>query len=625
MYAQVIFGLPIEGPFDYMLPDAWRRIAKPGMRVEVSFGHKCHIGYIVGIARHTEAKNIKPVIDMIDKAPVLDKTMLRITKEVSDYYACSWGEAVEASVPLSLRQGRKIEQSITGINQPKTQGISQGVGDKKESEVFLLQSVKGDSRWEIYLSQINEFVAKDKGIIILTPDRYSAEFIRGKIQSELGLEVGLLHSHQSAREELNQWIQIKNGSIKIVVGTRMAIFAPLVNLGLIIIEQEQSWVYKQESSPHYNAVGVARIRSRLQRARLIFSSLTPSLETWYATKRGKIKYILKENHIAKPNVNIIDLHRVGFVPQRRKIKLSIALEDAINKALRENARVLLFLNRRGFAIFASCQQCGKVLLCPRCNANLILHFKENTLNCHSCNYKAACPRICPNCKSGYMRYAGLGTERLESELSRLYPQVNIARFDKENKNLPADGQIIIATESIFSKPAVNLDLIGVLAPDYALNLPDFRAAEKVFALLLELSRLTDKAMFIQTSFPDHYCFQAISQNRVELFYETELKFRRQSHLPPFTNIIVVSLRGRNEQKGSFIAEELYNLLNHTNLDKNTQIIAHYPQTPHKRRDYFYEQILIKTKSVTRAVRFLKKTLTSFRRSGIIITVDVDPV
>ncbi|MBL7081722.1 MAG: primosomal protein N' [Candidatus Omnitrophica bacterium] len=633
MYAQVVFNLPIEGRFDYFVPPAWEQKLRPGVRTEVFFGKRRCFGYIVGKAEETEYKKVnpvrkgapnkiglsngvKPILRILDDIPILDKTMLKITRRVSEYYACSWGEAIEAAVPKSLRKGRRIDYNPRQEKFPKTD---------KASEVMLLQDIKGQGRWEIYLREINDNLNKNRGIIFLTPDKEQAGLIQKEIKERLNVGVGLLHSNQSVGEELRQWIEMKKGLLRIVVGTRLAVFAPLVNLGLVIIEEEQSSVYKQDSRPHYHAVGVAKIRTKIEGARLILFSRSPSLETWYQAKRNRIKYILKDIRIPARQIKIVDLQRVGFIPQKRKIRLSISLEDALNKTLNQKGRAVLFLNRRGFAIFSYCQNCGKVLRCPRCNANLILHFKNDTLTCHRCNYRTQSPTICPSCNSGYIRYSGLGTEKLESELHRLYPGVNIARLDKEEKIIPNDAQLIVATESVLKHRIANLDLIGVLSPDTALNRPDFRAGEKVFALLLQLACLTSNCLIIQTKFPKHYCFRALTEKRINLFYETELVFRRQSHLPPFNHIIMVKLRGRKEERVSLAAGELFDILNNCNKNKSIKIVSCFNQIPHKKRDNFHEQILITTRSVIKAVNFLKKILADFRRSGIIITVDVDPV
>ena len=619
MYAKVVFNLPIEGPFDYFIPPAWEQNIKPGIRVGVSFGKRRCFGYVVGKVRDTQAKSVKPILRIIDHTPILDKIMLKITRQMADYYACSWGEAIEAAVPAGLRRGRRIELEA---KKEKSGKLSGGV---KKGQILLLQDLTGQRRWEVYFREINHSLDAGGGIILLAPDKEQARFMQKKIKDKLNVEVGLFHSHRSAKEELKQWVELKQGRLRIVVGTRMAIFAPLTNLNLIIIEEEQSPVYKQDSVPHYNAVGVAKIRAKIQGARLILSSPTPMLETWYQARKDRIKYILKDNQIPTRQIKIIDLHRVGFIPQRKKIRLSISLEDAINHTLNQKGRVLLFLNRRGFAIFASCQNCGMVLRCPRCNANLILHFKNSKLICHGCNYQTQSPRICPNCNSGYIRYSGLGTEKLESELNRLFPQYSVARLDKDEEIIPEDAQIVVSTESIFKHRLNNFDLIGVIWPDAVLNRPDFRAGEKVFALLLHLASLTSNSLIIQTNLPEHYCFQALAQRRIDLFYETELAFRRQSNLPPFNHIIMVKLRGRKEERVSFLAEELFNILNNTNKDRSIKIVSFSNTIPHKKRDKFYEQILIKARSVTKAVSFLKKMLVDFRRSGIIITVDVDPV
>ncbi len=621
-YAQVVFNLPIEGPFDYFIPPAWEQNIKRGIRVEVSFGKRRCLGYVVNETKDTQVKKVKPILRIIDDIPILDKTMLKITRRVADYYACSWGEAIETAVPVSLRRSRRIK--LDAQNYPVKSQEKRKIPVRK-AQILLSQDLGGQGRWEIYLREINNTLDAGEGIILLAPDIERARLIQKAIKNKLNIEVGLLHSHLSAKQEFAQWVEIKKGSVRIVVGTRLAIFAPLTNLGLIIIEEEQSSVYKQESVPHYNAVGVAQIRAKIEGLKLILSSPSPTLETWHQARRGRIKYILKDDRILARQIKIIDLHRVGFIPGRKMMKLSSYLEDAIGQVLNQKGRVLLFLNRRGFAVFASCQNCGMALRCPRCNANLILHFKNNKLICHRCNYKIQSPRICPNCNSGYIRYSGLGTEKLESELHRLYPQFSIARLDKDEKIIPDDAQVIVATESIFRYPLNNLDLIGVICPDAALNRPDFRAGERVFSLLLHFASLTCNYLIIQTNFPQHYCFQALAQRRIDFFYERELEFRRQSNLPPFSHIIMVRLRGKRKDRVSSACEELFNILNNTNQDKSIKIVSFSSLMPHKKRDKFYEQILIKVRSVTKAVNFLKKTLSKFRRGGIIITVDVDPV
>ncbi|MBU0549845.1 MAG: primosomal protein N' [Candidatus Omnitrophica bacterium] len=615
MYAQVVFNLPIEGPFDYLIPAGVDNILEPGMRVKVSFGKRICLGYVVSKSRQTQAKKIKPIIKILDSSAVLDKAMLRLTREIAGYYASSWGQVIESALPVSLKRGRKI--SLESIRQ-EGQRI-------KNQEVVLLQDIRNRACWQACLQDIKDSLREQRGVIILTPDKESAELIQKELQEKLNSGVGLLHSYQSAKEELRQWVDIRCGKLRIVVGTRMAVFAPVNNLGLIIVEEEQSTVYKQDSSPHYHAPQVARLRSKGEGAKLILSSSSPTLETFRQAREGRIKYFLKDGQSFPREINLIDLNRAGFNPQRREILLSISMEDAINKTINEKGRVALFLNRRGFAVFASCQHCGLVLRCPRCNANLVLHFTSAKLVCHQCNYSMQSPKICPNCNSGYIRYSGLGTEKLESEISRLYPQVKIARLDKDEKEFSRDAEIIIATESIFKHRPDNLDLVGVISLDAVLRRPDFRAAERVFGSLIHLASLTSVRLMIQTNFPRHYCFQALLERKIELFYESELALRGEAKLPPFGHIIAVQLRGAKEEKVRLAGEELFQALSTNNRGSSIKVFSRTSPMQHKKRDKFYEQVLLKTDSVKRGVDFLRNRLANFRRSGIIITVDVDPV
>lgn len=617
MFAKVVFNLPIEGPFDYAIPAGWQERLLPGSRVRVSFGSRFRLGYVVAKAKDSALKKVKPLAKIIDCAPLLDKAMLELTRAVADYYACSWGEAIEAALPQGLRKGKDIE-GLEEIEKTKL--------EKNPAEVLILQTMNELRRIEIYAQQIRQCLDAGKGVIVLSPDIESAVLLAGEIKNRLaGFDTGLLHSRLPEKEELKSWIAIKSGRVKIAVGTRMAVFAPFSNLGLIIVQQEQSAVYKSDASPHYHAAGVARLRAKMQGARLILSGISPSLESWYEARKKRIKFLIKETEIPAAEIKAVDLKRAGLAIGKKRLRISIALEEAINRALSEQKRVLLFLNRRGFALFIRCSNCSAILRCPRCNANLILNFKSGKLLCHFCNYKTAAARVCPECNSGYIRYMGLGTEKLESELSRLYPGIEVARLDREERSLADSARIVVATELIFKNPQLNFGLIGVISLDSFLNRPDFRAAEKVFNLLLRLACKTRGTLVIQTNFVRHHCFQALAEKNIDLFFEKELSFRRQSGLPPFNHIIALNLRGRNEEKVAASAEELFKLLQKNCPSKSIKIMSYLKGIPPKKRDYYYEQVMIKSRSVPQAVSFLRENLRDFRHSGIIITVDVDPV
>jgi primosomal protein N' (replication factor Y) len=281
-------------------------------------------------------------------------------------------------------------------------------------------------------------------------------------------------------------------------------------------------------------------------------------------------------------------------------------------ALAEKGKVLLVINRKGFATTVACHNCGVALKCPRCNINLVFHFDEDKLKCHHCNFKMPLPKICPHCNTGYIKYFGLGTEKVESELARIFPQARIGQ------------DILVSTGSIINHPELNFDLIGVLAIDNSLNRVDFRAAEKTFSMLSGIISLTSKKVIIQSANSNHHCFQALIKNDPQLFLKEELKQRRQLQFSPFRHMILLKIRGADLDKVKKAAQDLFQRLNKIKT-ASLKLLALNPGQPAQLRGNFYYQILMRAPSVEKASHFLKLHLKEEHFSGIIVTVDVDPV
>jgi primosomal protein N' (replication factor Y) len=443
------------------------------------------------------------------------------------------------------------------------------------------------------------------------------------IKRRITCSVGVLYRKQT--RDLEEWIRIKKGEVDIVIGARAGIFAPLYNLGLVIIDEEQDHVYKQEQVPHYNAREVAFMRIAIEKAKLILGSTSPSLESFYLAKKSKIQYLSIPRTRAFPEIKIVDMRNLTPILRRKNIILSKYLEDTVFHTLGSKGKILLFLNRKGFATFASCQACGMVLKCPRCNINLVYHFKNNVLNCRYCNFKMPAPQICPDCKSGYIKYAGTGTEKVESELSRIFPETKIKRLDNLREAASDDADIFISTESIIRESKYNFALIGTLFIDNSLNRIDFRSSEKTFGLLRGLLGLTEGKIVIQTSLPNHHVFRALVNKDADIFYKEELRQRKQLNFPPYQHIGLVKLRGAKESRVKEASSILFNRLKEFNENKTVEIISVNPGYPSKLRGNFYWQILIRANSPKKMSKFLKKYLRDFSHSGIIVTVDIDPL
>lgn len=612
LYAKVVLGIPVEGPFDYIVPQGLYKKVKIGVRVRVNFRTKETVAYVVKLSKESHIRNLKPVLEVIDETPVLNRNMLSLTKRLSEYYCCSWGEAIETALPESLRKGKKI----TNIQK---QDILKAKG---EPGILLVHSLQEKEKWDIYLREIKETLDNKGSVIILLTDITSLLRAKEIIIKNIGIAPTLLYRKQPG--ELGQWLNIKRQEANIVIGTRSAIFAPLENPGLIIIDEENNFVYKQDQVPHYHARQVAFMRARIEKARLILGSPSPSLESLYLAKRNKIKYIFISRKPPFPEIKIINIKSEYNLLRQKRTILSKFLEDTISSVLNAGGKVLLFLNRKGFATLASCQSCRIALRCPRCNINLVYHYKDNILNCHYCNFKMEPPKICPNCNTGYIKYTGTGTEKIESELSRIFVQARIICLGKQKPDIK-EGDIFIATSSVIKQTDLNFELIGILGIDNILDRVDLRSSEKTFGLLIDLLGLTEKKTIIQTRIPGHYVFEALVKKDIDMFYEEELRQRRQLNFPPYRHLALLKLRGLKEAKVKEASLRLFDALDKKNKNRRLKILSVNPGQPPKLRGNFYWQILISSDSAQRITKFLRIHLKNFSHSGIIMTVDVDPL
>ncbi|MCG2714634.1 MAG: primosomal protein N' [Candidatus Omnitrophica bacterium] len=597
LYAEVVLGLPVDGPFDYIVPADLENKISLGVRVWVNFRNKKEVAYVVGLSNKTTIKKLKEISALIDAEPILGQKLLLLTRQLADYYCCSWGEAIEAAIPDELRKGKEIGLAPLGSALPRA-GCPRSL---------LLQ---GFDRTDAYLKEIKLAVLNRESVIVIFTDINAVLKAKEIIQQSLKIIPQFLYRKQP--KELQIWFSVKAVDFSVILGTRSSIFAPVNNLGLIILDQEENQVYKQEQAPHYHVREVALMRAEIESARIIFGSHSPSLESFYLVEKKQLEYQSIPSRSAYPQVQVIDLRRLAYAERKSKTLFSKFLIDAIANVLAQKGKVLLLINRKGFATTAACYNCGVALKCPRCNINLVFHFDEDKLKCHHCNFKMEVPKICPSCNAGYIKYSGLGTEKVESELARIFPQARL------------DADIFVATSSVIKHGEINFDLIGVLAIDNSLNRVDFRAAEKTFSLLMGLVSLTSKSIIIQSANANHHCFQALIKNDPQLFYKEELKQREQLNFAPFKHMILVRLRGESLEKVKQVASDLFEKLNKIKTS-SIKMLSLNPGQPAKLRGNFYYQILMRASSVEKASHFLKLHLKDGHYSGIIVTVDVDPV
>lgn len=626
-YAKVVLGISVEGPFDYSVPASLQDEIAIGARVRVPLRTQERIGYVVGLARRSRVKGVRPILSLIDRTGLLDKNTLTLARELSDYYCCSWGEAIEAALPEGIREGRDVKYSPgcqTASGPAAKAAIVVNEGKETLRQIVLLQDSSRNARlrWDRYIEEIGRELAETKTVLVLLPDSLSAARAADLITSRLGCSIAMLVRGKTS--DAREWMRIKNGQAEVVIGTRSAVFAPLQRLGLIIIDEEHSHAYKQEQTPHYHPREIALMRSRLEGARVILGSASPTLESFYLTLKSAASLVRLKEEESRPEVKVLDLKRIGPFDRKKGIAISRYLLDSISLALAAGKKTLLFLNRKGFATVASCSACGYVIKCPRCNINLVFHYREKSLRCHYCNYSIAVPEVCPQCKAGYIRYSGAGTEKLESELYRNFPQARIRILEKEQDANQQEADILVATEYVIKEWRTAFDLVGVISIDSSLDRIDFRAAERTFSILQGLIGLAAGKAVIQTYLPQHHVFRSFLEQDPAVFYNEELRQRKQLAFPPYSHLGLIRLRGKSESRVKDAAEALFASLR-TKARPGIKTASLNPGQPPKLRGNYYWQILLNAKDARRMSRFIKSCLKDFRQSSIIVTVDIDPV
>ncbi len=661
-YAEIAVGLPVRKPFHYKIPQELKDKVALGKRVWVPFGPRKIIGYIVGFVEKPQVASVKEILSVIDEeAPVLDDELLKFTRWIADYYHASWGEAIEAAMPGPLRKGKtKVKPRRPSAEEHYEPTKNFKPTDEQESalkpinesllkhkdDVYLLHGITGSGKTEVYLQSIESALKLGRSAIVLVPEISLTPQTVERFKSRFGAIVAVLHSRLLETERFLEWKRLKEGLAKIAVGARSAIFAPVKDLGLIVIDEEHETSYKQDDAPRYNARDAAIERARLAKAVVILGSATPSLESYYNAVSGKFKLLKITERIQKrklPKVEIVDM-RQEMADTREVRVLSRALEAAISETLKKHGQVMLFLNRRGFSTFINCKKCGHIVRCKYCNVSLTYHFDTKRLNCHYCNYQVSPPEACPRCKSDDIRYFGIGTQKIESEVARLYPQANIGRMDTDamikrgaHRQILGDFRkhkidILIGTQMIAKgHDFPKVMLVGVVSADTALNLPDFRASERAFNLLTQVAGRAGRGdevgrVIIQTYNPNHYAIEKSINHDYVGFFEEEINFRRELKYPPFSRIVGIKLRGRNEERVIKVSQDLAANLNAGKIGGSIEIIGPAVDFISKMRGQFRWNIILKGEDPQEMCKLIDVSLEGVKgTSGVIITIDVEPV
>ncbi len=582
-----------------------------------------------------------------------DKGLVSIAPQISerDPYG---KEHILPTEPLELNaeQATALKAVIGAMER-----LAKPAGDEAKpagDSVFLLHGVTGSGKTEVYLQAIAHALGQGQGAIVLVPEisltpqtveRFKARFSHGPQQTL----VAVLHSHLSAGERHDEWHKIRQGRARIVIGARSAVFAPVEPLGLVIVDEEHEHSYKQEEAPRYNARDLAVVLGQQEGAAVVLGSATPSMESYYNAQRGK--YVLlslteRVDNINMPLVRVIDMRSAG----RKEKGISIfspQLREAILQRLEKKEQVMLFLNRRGWSSSLQCPDCGFVAECPNCSVSLTYHRAAQQLMCHICGHVEAAPNKCPQegCGNAAIRFAGLGTEKVEAALTKSFPMAKVKRMDSDTLKRKEDYRrilgdfrtgkidILLGTQMIAKGLHFpNVTLVGIIHADLSLHIPDFRASERTFQLLTQVAGRAGRGdvegeVYVQSFTPFHPSIQYARRHDFIGFYEQEIEFRQELRYPPVSRVALLTLRGRSEDRVKFFADHLRKEMDELAGELGDVVVAGPAPAPLLRAENFYRyQVMMRTPQMSALSRKLSAKRVALQiPDDIRLIIDIDPM
>ena len=525
--------------------------------------------------------------------------------------------------------------------------ITDALAAPERAKPILLHGVTGSGKTEIYLQAIRVALERGRSAIVLVPEisltpqtveRFKSRF------AEMHEAVAVLHSHLSQGERHDEWHKIHSGRARIVIGARSAVFAPLKDVGLIIVDEEHETTYKQEEAPRYHARDVAVVRAKIEKCAVVLGSATPSLESYHNATTGKYELLTLSQRVddqRMPLMRIVDLRQ-----ERRKEKIAPILSEKLSQAiadrLEKREQTILFLNRRGFSTSLLCSNCGEARNCPNCSVALTFHRHMARLSCHLCGHTAAVPKKCPECGKDSLIYAGFGTEKVESTVSHLFPKANVRRMDADSmtrkeayretlRNFRTGKIDILVGTQMIAKGLhfPNVTLVGIINADLALHLPDFRAGERTFQLLTQVAGRAGRGetageVFVQTYTPFSPSIQFARHHDFPGYFQQELEFRERCDFPPFKHAILITVRSAHEGRAKLSAETLVRRLKES-LGSEFILGDTTPAPLEKLQGQFRFHILLRGEAIMRLSRLARETLDKLPLpEDVIATVDVDP-
>jgi primosomal protein N' (replication factor Y) len=658
-YLAIAVARPFKSPFYYGLPQEFEDEALVGAWATIPFGRSKTHGYVIEPPQDVEnlkdpelLKQLKPLLSMSSQEFSVSPEILKLAQFVSEYYHSPLGEVLNAAAsPASMgysakkaaiRKGPIPEQKPIQLS--SAQKTAFDLIQASQKSVTLLQGVTGSGKTEIYIELAKLTLQKNRSVLILVPEIALTHQLHRRFEEGLGAEVGQWHSALPTAQRKRLWTHLIRGEIRCVLGARSAVFAPLKDLGLIVIDEEHDPTYKQEDRVRYHARDVAIYRSKLANAKVILGSATPSLETIYNVDQKKydlVELCERYSNRAMPKIEIVDLTESELIENTQGV-WSLPLLEEIRETIRKGDQVILFLNRRGYASFLLCTECGHTLQCPNCSISLTFYKKSPRLSCHLCGHKENIPNLCSNCMTDSLRAMGSGTEGLETDLKTLLPEARIARLDRDQITSASrlekvienfkrkESDILIGTQMLTKgHDFPNVTLVAVALADGLFRWPDFRANERALQTLIQVSGRSGRGekpgkVLIQTYQCDHSIFQVMTgQMPLKEFIEREMEVRDLCHYPPKGKLARIRIEDKEIGSGSRAVQRIAQDVMAT--VSNVEVLGPSEAVIFRVKNRYRWDITLRAQSVSTIQKALVQVEKLAQSQKIHVMIDVDPM
>jgi primosomal protein N' (replication factor Y) len=664
-YADIIIDISHEAldrTFQYKIPDKLLDVVEVGSLVTVPFGqgNRKRKGDVIGITETPvyDEDKLKFIDDVPEKGLAIEGRLIKLADWIRRNYGSTMIQALQTVMPVKAQvrktearvklQGMELDTPpVIILNDDQRKLVEEFINDKENARlkppVYLLQGITGSGKTEVYIECIKHCISRGEQAIVLIPEISLASQTVARFKQHFGERVVALHSELNKGEKYRAVMSVKNHEADVIIGPRSALFSPCDRLGLIVMDEEHDGAYKSETTPAYHAREAAIERARLENIPVILGSATPSLESYTMVKQGEFKlWRLDKRPDGRclPEVHVVDMRQE--LRKGNKSIVSKELYDMIKERLEKKEQIMLFLNRRGYNSCLSCRSCGDTVMCPHCDVSLSLH-KNNVLMCHYCGYTMRFPKECPSCGSKLLGGFGVGTEKIEDELQKLFPGVRTLRLDKDSTGAKGgrervlnsfrkhEADILVGTQMIVKgHDFPDVTLVGTIIADVSLFENDYRAGERTFQLLTQAAGRAGRGelpgySIIQTYKPEHYAIQAAKKQDYEDFYETEMAYRRLMKYPPVYNMLVILIQSTEENLASKAACELGDILKKSiGENRNLRMIGPSDASIAKKNDRYRKVIYIKSADLA-GLKCVMQAADTYRCENVSVNMDLNPM